>query len=118
MLERPKSILLFRDLQGHHATLQGSWVYDTTDKPPEQAHITSELTEKMGLGPNPSNSTSSCSPTVFMDRTDVSNSRQDDASISIDSTTGRMAGSCRFLPSFGLGIHIAYYCVDFSGSPV
>ncbi|KAF2764899.1 hypothetical protein EJ03DRAFT_331431 [Teratosphaeria nubilosa] len=28
---------------------EGSWVYDTTDKPPEKAATIEELAEKMGL---------------------------------------------------------------------
>ncbi|KUJ23319.1 uncharacterized protein LY89DRAFT_635573 [Mollisia scopiformis] len=58
------------------------------------------------------------SPLILMDLTDLSDSRQDNASISVDAETGRMQGNARFLPSFGSGNYIAYFCADFSGSPI
>lgn len=65
----------------------------------------------------PSGSGSS-SPLILMDLTDLSDSRQDNASISVDSDTGRMTGSARFLPSFGSGNYVAYFCADFSGATI
>ncbi|POS87312.1 Six-hairpin glycosidase [Erysiphe pulchra] len=61
---------------------------------------------------------SSESPLILMDLTDISNSRQDNATISVDTDTGRMTGSARFLPSFGIGNYVAYFCADFSGSTI
>ncbi|CZR51712.1 probable alpha-1,2-mannosidase family protein [Phialocephala subalpina] len=58
------------------------------------------------------------SPLILMDLTDLSDSRQDNGSISVDAETGRMTGNARFLPSFGSGNYIAYFCADFSGSPI
>lgn len=58
------------------------------------------------------------SPLVFMDLTDLSDSRQDNASISVDADTGRMTGNGRFLPSFGTGNYVAYFCADFKGSAI
>ncbi|KAI7486434.1 glycoside hydrolase family 92 protein [Hortaea werneckii] len=58
------------------------------------------------------------SPLIFMDLTDLSNSRQDNASISVDPNTGRMMGNGRFLPSFGSGNYVAYFCADFSGPAI
>lgn len=58
------------------------------------------------------------SPLILMDLTDLSDSRQDNASISVDSTTGRMTGNGRFLPSFGSGDYVAYFCADFSGASI
>lgn len=58
------------------------------------------------------------SPVVFLDLTDLSNSRQDNASISVDSTSGRMTGESRFKPSFGQGDYVAYFCADFQGSDI
>lgn len=55
------------------------------------------------------------SPLVLMDLTDLSDSRQDNASVSVDAQTGRMTGNGRFLPSFGTGNYVAYFCADFSG---
>lgn len=57
-------------------------------------------------------------PLILLDLTDLSDSRQDNATISIDSTTGRMSGSGHFLPSFGSGSYYAYFCADFSGAPI
>lgn len=56
------------------------------------------------------------SPLILMDLTDLSNSRQDNATISVDATTGRMTGSARFLPSFGSGSYVVYFCADFKSS--
>ncbi|KAI7231432.1 glycoside hydrolase family 92 protein [Hortaea werneckii] len=63
----------------------------------------------------PSSVNSTGSPLILMDLTDLSNSRQDNASISVDPDTGRMTGNGRFLPSFGSGNYVAYFCADFSG---
>lgn len=64
------------------------------------------------------NSNGSGSPLILMDLTDLANSRQDNASIAADATTGRMTGNARFLPSFGTGNYVAYFCADFSGAAV
>jgi putative alpha-1,2-mannosidase len=53
-----------------------------------------------------------------MDLTDLSDSRQDNGTITVDSDTGRITGNARFLPSFGTGNYIAYFCADFSGAPL
>lgn len=53
-----------------------------------------------------------------MDLTDLSDSRQDNASVSVDATTGRMTGNGKFLPSFGSGNYVLYFCADFSGAPI
>lgn len=58
------------------------------------------------------------SPLILLDLTDLSNSRQDNATIDIDKDTGRMKGHGRFLPSFGTGNYVAYFCVDFKGPHV
>lgn len=60
----------------------------------------------------------SSSPLILMDLTDLSNSRQDNASITVDASTGRMTGNSRFLPSFGSGNYVAFFCADFSGSTI
>ena len=56
------------------------------------------------------------SPTIILDLTDLSDSRQDNASISVDAGSGRMTGGARFNPSFGQGTYVAYFCADFQGS--
>ena len=61
---------------------------------------------------------SSGSPLILLDLTDLSESRQDNASVSVDNSTGRMTGSAIFLPSFGSGNYTPYFCADFHGSSV
>jgi putative alpha-1,2-mannosidase len=56
-------------------------------------------------------------PLIMLDLTDLWKSRQN-ASISVDPTTGRMVGNGTFLPSFGAGYYTAHYCVDFFGADV
>lgn len=58
------------------------------------------------------------SPLILMDLTDLSDSRQDNASVSVDGSTGRITGSGRFLPSFGSGNYTVHFCSDFQGSTV
>ncbi|OJJ49714.1 hypothetical protein ASPZODRAFT_22445 [Penicilliopsis zonata CBS 506.65] len=56
------------------------------------------------------------SPLILLDLTDLSDSRQDNASVSVNATTGRMIGNARFLPSFGSGSYNLYFCADFRSS--
>ncbi|KAL9618648.1 MAG: hypothetical protein Q9160_006689 [Pyrenula sp. 1 TL-2023] len=58
------------------------------------------------------------SPLILMDLTDLSNSRQNNASISVDDSTGQMTGNGRFIPSFGKGNYVVYFCADFLGNDV
>lgn len=62
--------------------------------------------------------TSSDSHLILMDLTDLSDSRQDNATIAVDASTGRMTGSANFLPSFGSGEYTLYFCADFSGGKI
>lgn len=55
---------------------------------------------------------------VLLDLTDLSDSRQDNATAMVDPDTRRMTGNGRFLPSFGSGNYVLYYCVDFHGSAI
>ncbi|KAF2764900.1 glycoside hydrolase family 92 protein [Teratosphaeria nubilosa] len=71
---------------------------------------------RFSFGSEASTGNASSSPLILMDLTDLSNSRQDNASISVDGTTGRMTGNGRFLPSFGTGNYVAYFCADFHGA--
>lgn len=54
-------------------------------------------------------------PVLLMDLTDLSDSRQDNATIAVDPSTGRMTGAARFLPSFAQGSYVAYFCADVRG---
>ncbi|KAL3480176.1 glycosyl hydrolase family 92-domain-containing protein [Aspergillus californicus] len=61
-----------------------------------------------------SNQTSS--PLILLDLSDLSDSRQDNGTISVDEATGRLTGHARFLPSFGSGSYVPYFCVDFDSN--
>ena len=63
-------------------------------------------------------SSSKNGPMILLDLTDLSESRQDNASANVDPDTGRMTGNGRFLPSFGTGDYVLYYCIDFHGSSI
>lgn len=56
-------------------------------------------------------------PLVMLDLTDLWASRQN-ASVKVDTPTGRMVGNGTFLPSFGAGSYALHYCVDFFGAKV
>jgi putative alpha-1,2-mannosidase len=56
------------------------------------------------------------SPLVLLDLTDLSNSRQDNATISVDEKTSRMSGDARFAPSFGSGSYTLHFCADFKSA--
>lgn len=57
------------------------------------------------------------SPLMLVDLTDLQDSRQN-ASVSVDPATGRMSGNGTFLPSFGVGSYMDYFCMDFKGADV
>lgn len=63
-------------------------------------------------------SNSGGSPVIILDLSDLSDSRQDNASISVDAGSGRMTGEARFEPSFGQGNYVAYFCADFQGNQI
>lgn len=56
------------------------------------------------------------SPLILLDLTDIGDTRQN-ASISVEEN-GRVKGNGTFLPSFGSGSYISYFCVDFAGAAV
>ncbi|GLA67174.1 hypothetical protein AtubIFM54640_010152 [Aspergillus tubingensis] len=56
------------------------------------------------------------SPLILLDLSDLSDTRQDNGTISVDPTTGRMTGHARFLPSFGSGSYVPYFCADYHGA--
>ncbi|KAJ9368060.1 CAZyme family GH92 [Paecilomyces variotii] len=64
----------------------------------------------------PESGDNASSPLILLDLTDLQDSRQDNATISVDPSTGRMQGSGRFLPSFGSGTYEAFFCADFQSS--
>lgn len=70
---------------------------------------------------NTTTGNSSVNPLIMLDLTDLWASRQN-ASISIEvqdgETTGRMEGNGTFLPSFGAGSYVAYFCLDVRGGAI
>ncbi|KAL4939972.1 hypothetical protein BDV06DRAFT_230721 [Aspergillus oleicola] len=58
-------------------------------------------------------SNESTSPLILLDLSDLSDSRQDNGTILVDEATGRLTGYARFLPSFGSGSYVPYFCADF-----
>lgn len=65
----------------------------------------------------PTSGRSGGSPLLFVDLTDLSNSRQDNATISVEDS-GRITGASRFRSSFGPDFYTAYFCADFQGGAV
>jgi predicted alpha-1,2-mannosidase len=63
----------------------------------------------------------SSDPVIMLDLTDLWASRQN-ASITVEvdpaQQSGRMKGNATFLPSFGAGSYMAYFCLDVSGRSV
>lgn len=57
-------------------------------------------------------------PLILQDLTDLSNSRQDNASVSVDPNTGRIKGNALFVSSFSQGMYTAYFCTDFHGPKI
>ncbi|KAI9038740.1 glycoside hydrolase family 92 protein [Aspergillus affinis] len=56
------------------------------------------------------------SPLILLDLTDLSDTRQDNGTVSVDPITSRMTGHARFQPSFGSGTYVPYFCVDFDSA--
>lgn len=57
-------------------------------------------------------------PLILQDLTDLQDSRQDNATVAVDATTGRITGNARFAPSFGVGNYVLHFCTDFSGAAI
>ncbi|KAI1385626.1 glycoside hydrolase family 92 protein [Hypoxylon trugodes] len=57
-------------------------------------------------------------PLILQDLTDLSDSRQDNGTVSVDEATGRITGSGRFQSSFSQGEYVIYFCTDFSGRQI
>lgn len=68
--------------------------------------------------PTAENDIEPAQPLILQDLTDLANSRQDNASVAVDPTTGRITGSARFLPSFGTGSFVLHFCTDFNGAQI
>jgi putative alpha-1,2-mannosidase len=57
-------------------------------------------------------------PLILQDLTDLADSRQDNATVTVDPSTGRITGTARFLPSFGTGSFVLHFCTDFAGADI
>ncbi|CAJ2509327.1 Uu.00g143530.m01.CDS01 [Anthostomella pinea] len=57
-------------------------------------------------------------PLLLQDLSDLSDSRQDNGTVSVDAETGRITGSARFVSSFSQGQYVPYFCTDFSGPAI
>ncbi|KAM7195311.1 glycoside hydrolase [Naviculisporaceae sp. PSN 640] len=57
-------------------------------------------------------------PLILQDLSDLSNSRQDNGTVSVDAETGRITGSARFVSSFSQGQYMLYFCTDFKGADI
>ncbi|KZL82545.1 glycosyl hydrolase family 92 [Colletotrichum incanum] len=57
-------------------------------------------------------------PLILQDLSDLGDTRQDNASIRVNSKTGRITGHARFQPSFGAGTYVMYFCTDFQGAEI
>lgn len=56
-------------------------------------------------------------PLILLDLTDLWDSRQN-ASISVDAEKSQIKANGTFLPSFGAGSYVSYFCADFAGALV
>lgn len=57
-------------------------------------------------------------PLILQDLTDLSNSRQDNATVKVDPKTGRIHGHGLFVSSFSQGQYTPYFCTDFRGAEI
>ena len=57
------------------------------------------------------------SPLMIADLSDLSDSRIN-GTASVNPDTGRMTGTGRFLPSFGIGDYTVHFCADFQGASI
>ncbi|KAI1753005.1 family 92 glycosyl hydrolase [Xylaria castorea] len=62
--------------------------------------------------------TNGAHPLLLQDLSDLHDSRQDNGSVSVDPTTGRIKGQGLFVSSFSQGEYTSYFCTDFSGSKI
>jgi putative alpha-1,2-mannosidase len=56
-------------------------------------------------------------PHILVELTDLPQTRAD-GNITVDVNNGRITGSGRFSPSFGIGTYVSYFCLDFNGAKV
>ncbi|KAH6606104.1 glycosyl hydrolase 92 [Trichoderma cornu-damae] len=57
-------------------------------------------------------------PLILQDLSDLSDSREDNGTVSVNEKTGRFTGDATFVASFGTGTYKLYFCTDFSGAEI
>ncbi len=57
------------------------------------------------------------SPLIFVDLSDLSDSRLN-GTVSVDKETGQISGNSTFVPSFGSGTYTLAFCADFQGADI
>ena len=57
-------------------------------------------------------------PVITIDLNDLAGTRAGEASVFVDSKTGRISGNGTFRPSFGTGEYALHFCTDFSGADI
>ncbi|KAF1363603.1 hypothetical protein EJ07DRAFT_102433 [Lizonia empirigonia] len=66
---------------------------------------------------NPTTANTTLNPHILVELSDLPQTRSE-ASITIYPDNGRITGSGRFSPSFGVGTYQSYFCLDFDGAKV
>jgi putative alpha-1,2-mannosidase len=56
-------------------------------------------------------------PHILVELTDLPRTRSE-GNITVSPNNGRISGSGRFSPSFGIGTYVSYFCLDFDGAKV
>ncbi|KAL6706311.1 hypothetical protein ACN47E_005601 [Coniothyrium glycines] len=57
------------------------------------------------------------SPHILVELTDLPQTRSE-SNITVNAESGRITGSGRFSPSFGIGTYQSFFCLDFSGAKI
>ncbi|KHN97411.1 Glycosyl hydrolase 92 [Metarhizium album ARSEF 1941] len=57
-------------------------------------------------------------PLILQDLSDLSDSRQDNGTVTVDPATGRITGNALFVASFGQGKYRPFFCTDFDGADI
>jgi putative alpha-1,2-mannosidase len=66
---------------------------------------------------NPTTENTTLSPHILVDLIDLPQTRSE-GNVTVDAQSGRITGSGRFEPSFGVGTYKSFFCLDFFGAKV
>lgn len=72
---------------------------------------------RMTFPDTPATPNTTLSPHILVELADLPNTRSE-ANITVNPETGRVTGSGRFSPSFGIGTYRSFFCLDFDGAAV